>query len=148
MKFSEISRESWPELQPYLDTCIIPFTGLSGDESPVEATTALERLRDFMDLVETRYKGRVVTYPAFHYGNEDISKLLNEICHKVKDSGFKYVIIMTADTIIDESECLSCDLILSQKQLAPLYENDQSVLSSIIQNKVESLWKINRLHQM
>ncbi len=148
MKFSEISRASWPELQPYLDTCVIPFTGLTGLESPVEATVALERLRDFMDLVETRYKGRIVTYPAFHYANQEIPKLLNEICHKVKESGFKYVIIMTADTILDESQCLSCDLILSQQQLAPLYGNDQTMLSSIIQDKVENLWKINSSHQM
>ncbi|MEC0089741.1 DUF2487 family protein [Paenibacillus macquariensis] len=144
MKFSEISQASWSELQPYLDTCVIPFTGLTGLESPVEATASLERLRDFMDLVETRYKGRIVTYPAFHYQNQEIPKSLNELCHRVKESGFKYAIIMTADTILEESKVLNCDLILSQQQLAPLFENDQTVLSSIIQDKVESLWKTKR----
>jgi len=144
VKFSEISRASWSELQPYLDTCVIPFTGLTGLESPVEATASLERLRDFMDLVEIRYKGRIVTYPAFHYGNQEIAKSLNEICHRIKESGFKYAIIMTADTILEESKVLNCDLILSQQQLAPLYENDQTMLSSIIQDKVESLWKTKR----
>ena len=144
MKFSEVSQASWSELQPYLDTCVIPFTGLTGLESPVEATASLERLRDFMDLVETRYKGRIVTYPAFHYANQEISKSLNELCLRVKESGFKYAIIMTADTILEESKVLNCDLILSQQQLAPLYDNDQNVLSSIIQDKVESLWKTKR----
>ncbi|OAB32596.1 hypothetical protein PMSD_16590 [Paenibacillus macquariensis subsp. defensor] len=144
MKFSEISQASWSELQPYLDTCVIPFTGLTGLESPVEATASLERLRDFMDLVEIRYKGRIVTYPAFHYANQQITKSLNELCLRVKESGFKYAIIMTADTILEKSEVLNCDLILSQQQLAPLYENDQNVLSSIIQDKVESLWKTKR----
>lgn len=148
MKFSEISRESWPELQPYLDTCLIPYTGLTGLESPVEATVALERLRDFMDIVEMRYKGRIVTYPAFHYGIKEGYELLNEICHNIKKSGFKYVIIMTADTLIDEFQCVNCDLILSYQELARIHEIDQTMLSSCIQEKVENIWKVNRLHKM
>ena len=41
MKFSEVDEQTWPELTPF-DTCLIPFTGLSGMETP-EATVALER---------------------------------------------------------------------------------------------------------
>lgn len=47
LKFSEMTHDSWAELQLYLDTCLIPYTALTGKQSPVEATEALERLRDF-----------------------------------------------------------------------------------------------------
>ena len=143
MKFSEISPESWLELQPYFDTCLIPFTGLTGSESPIEATAALERLRDLMDLVESRYNGRMVTYPAFHYGGQANCELLNDICHKVKKSGFKYVIVMTADTYLESSQCTHSDLILSQPKLEELLVDQHLSLSSIIQEKVENLWKKN-----
>lgn len=146
MKFSEISRASWPELQPYLDTCIIPFTGLSGLESPVEVTDSLEKLRDFLDIVETRYQGRIVTYPAFHYGKQEDYKFLNEICHKVKKSGFKYAIIMT--TVSFEVSCEHCDLILSQQHMEKLHKGAENMLSSIIQEEIERLWGFNTIHQM
>ncbi|WJH37540.1 YpiF family protein [Paenibacillus sp. CC-CFT747] len=67
VKFSEIREEQWKDLQPYLDTCLLPITGLTGTESPWMTTEALEMLRDIMDLVENPYKGRLVTYPALHY---------------------------------------------------------------------------------
>ena len=144
MKFSEISRASWPELQPYLDTCIIPFTGLSGLESPVEVTDSLEKLRDFLDIVETRYQGRIVTYPAFHYGKQEYYMFLNEICHNVKKSGFKYVIIMT--TVSFGVSCEHSDLILSQQHMEKLHKGDKNMLSSIIQEEIESLWGFNTIH--
>lgn len=144
VKFSEISRTSWTELQPYLDTCIIPFTGLSGSESPVEMTDSLEKLRDFLDIVETRYKGRIVTYPAFHYGKQEDYKFLNEICHNIKKSGFKYVIIMTTVSIDEGSTYEHCDLMLSQPHMEKLQYDAQSTLSSIIQEEIESLWGYNR----
>jgi 23S rRNA (pseudouridine1915-N3)-methyltransferase len=148
VKFSEISPESWSELQPYLDTCIIPFTGLDGLESPIEATLALERLRDLMDIVENRYRGRMVTYPAFHYVGQDNYELVNEICHKIKKNGFKYVIIMTADTSLDISQCFNADLILSQPLIEVMFEDDHLSLSSIIQEMVENLWTGKLLNQM
>ena len=74
MKFSEVEEATWSELSPYFDTCLIPYTGLSGKVCPIEATEALARLRDFMDLVEIPFKGRIITYPAVQYGQgEDLS---------------------------------------------------------------------------
>ena len=67
MKFSDIDKEQWPELKPYLDTVLLPVTGLSGDEQPWEATRGLEKLRDLIDAVEIPFHGRVVIYPAYHY---------------------------------------------------------------------------------
>jgi len=98
MKFSDITEEQWDELKPYLDTCLLPVTGLGGGETPYEATERLEDLRDFMDMVEIPFKGRVVTYPACHYIAEGkaFSVMLGDWCGRLKQTGFKYVIVMTA----------------------------------------------------
>ncbi|QAY66145.1 DUF2487 family protein [Paenibacillus protaetiae] len=96
MKFSEIEESKWNELEPYLDTCLLPVTGMTGLERPYEATQELERLRDIMDLVEVPFKGRIVTYPACHYGGEEITNLVNKLCGSLKTAGFKFVIVITA----------------------------------------------------
>lgn len=64
MKFSDIEEQTWDELRPYLDTAVLPVTGLNGGETPWEATRELEYLRDALDLIEIPFKGRIVTYPA------------------------------------------------------------------------------------
>lgn len=100
MKFSEIEAEQWEELRPYLDTCLLPVTGMTGAESPLEATQCLEDLRDIMDLIEVPYRGRVVTYPALHYmsGPEHFQQALSSYCSRLKQQGFKYIILITAKT--------------------------------------------------
>ncbi|MGG2200489.1 MULTISPECIES: DUF2487 family protein [Paenibacillus] len=101
MKFSEIESGNWSELQPYLDTCVLPVTGLDGSESPWEAAAALEDLRDVLDLIEIPFKGRIVTYPAMHYigtGQAAASarKLIEDVCARLKDAGFRYVVLVSA----------------------------------------------------
>jgi len=97
MKFSEIEREQWDELHPYLDTCLLPITGLTGAESPAEATEALERLRDVLDTIEVPFKGRVVTYPALHYTYEFGRQQIEAVCGRLKrEAGFRYVILAAA----------------------------------------------------
>lgn len=97
MKFSDIAQGQWPELQPYLDTCLLPVTGLDGIEQPAEATQALEDLRDVMDGIEIPFKGRVVTYPACHYtGEAEGHALVERLCASLKRAGFRYVIIVSA----------------------------------------------------
>ena len=93
MKFSEFDGERWGELQPYFDTCVLPVTGLSGSESPAEATAALERLRDLLELVEIPYKGRTVTYPAMHYTADD-PEAVERTVGKLREAGFKYAIVV------------------------------------------------------
>lgn len=99
MKFSEIEREKWKELSPYLDTVLLPLSGLTGREEPWEATEALERLRDALDPLERAYKGRVVTYPALHYAvsNEALVEVADELCDRLFASGFQYCIVVTGD---------------------------------------------------
>lgn len=99
MKFSEIEREQWKELAPYLDTVLLPVSGLTGGEEPWEAVSALERLRDALDPLETAYRGRVVTYPALHYVNSDdeLVKWTDELCDRLFAVGFQFCIVVTGD---------------------------------------------------
>lgn len=138
MKFSEVDERTWPELMPFYDTCLIPYTGLTGLETPWETTAALERLRDFMDLAEIPFKGRLVTYPAIQYGKNDDVKLINEVCHNVKSIGFKYVIVMTADRVLTKEQVPESTLVLSQRSLEG---NEGSSLPAMISNRISEMWQ-------
>jgi 23S rRNA (pseudouridine1915-N3)-methyltransferase len=138
MKFSDFEMDNWEENRNFFDTCLIPFTGLSGLESPPETVQALERLRDFMDLVEKPFKGRVVTYPAIQYAGEHYVGLINEVCQKVKSSGFQYAIVLTADIALLGSEIFESDLVLS----LPIIEASQKgIINSFISRGIQEMWQ-------
>ncbi len=139
LKFSEMTQDSWAELQLYLDTCLIPYTALSGEQSPVEVTEALERLRDFLDLVEIPFKGRIMTYPAFHYANPELSMTLNSLSAQLKSSGFKYVVIMSSDGHLDGVEIPSADLVLSRSLLT--HTVGEEGIARFVGEKIRELWK-------
>jgi 23S rRNA (pseudouridine1915-N3)-methyltransferase len=116
LKFSEIDMAKWTELQPYLDTCLLPVTGMTGREAPWQATEALERLRDAMDGLERRYVGRIVTYPAFHYISKNgFAESLSAVCVNLKKTaGFRFVVLITADpTVALSSIPEGADLLLN-----------------------------------
>lgn len=96
MKFNEISEQDWRDLKPYLDTCLLPVTGLTGLEDPAKVTMTLEQLRDALETIEIPYKGRVVTYPALHYITEmNVKEQLEVVSHHLKRMGFRYVIVLS-----------------------------------------------------
>lgn len=135
MKFSEIEQEQWDELKPFLDTCLLPITGMTGAESPLEATKCLEDLRDIMDLIEGPYHGRVVTYPALHY-MDDLKRStedINSFCKKLKNQGFKYVILITAKSHF-ELQIDHADLWISPKEDGALPSSQE------IQTQILKLW--------
>ncbi|MFD0958837.1 DUF2487 family protein [Paenibacillus chungangensis] len=113
MKFSEIEDDKWKELAPYLDTCLLPVTGMSGLESPPKATACLEQLRDMMDMVEIPFRGRVVTYPACHYWADGLNfdEMLAKWCEALRSIGFTYIIVATANATL-ELTCDAADLVL------------------------------------
>lgn len=133
MKFSEIKKEEWPALKPYLDTCLLPITGLSAGVSPVEATEELEKLRDVLDLIERPYRGRTVTYPAWHFviDHAKTAEQLRELVQELRSaSGFKFVILVTlTEELGDQSELLGADLIITPSN------------ADEIPQMIESLWK-------
>jgi hypothetical protein len=139
MKFSEIQQNDWEELKPYLDTCLLPLTGIPGEEPPWKVTESLEKLRDLMDFVEIPYKGRIVTYPALQYKIEEdqMVVVVDSLCHKLKASQFKYVIIITADDSIAKLEFKANDLLISPFMLM----EDVSATQAKIDFEIQRLWK-------
>ncbi len=133
MKFSEIERERWPELQPYMDTCLLPVTGFSGKESPWQAAEALKKLRDLLDAAEIPFKGRIISYPAVQYRSGHDLAELDELCRKVKSGGFRYVI--AASAAVDLSGLAEADLALGP--------DDSGALPgpSDISLRIRELWK-------
>jgi 23S rRNA (pseudouridine1915-N3)-methyltransferase len=131
LKFQEITSEQWPSLQPYLDTCVIPYAALSGEEQPPQVVAKLARLRDLLDWVEIPFKGRVVTYPAIQYelfaNQQDCLRLLVQ---KIKQSGFRYVVIVSVNSEISP-EMSSSDLVIH-----PEYGTKEQVQQALI-----SCWK-------
>ncbi|MBO9596252.1 MAG: DUF2487 family protein [Cohnella sp.] len=97
MKFNEISEESWAELQPFLDTCLLPVSGLTGSEAPWEATERMLRTGDWLSPLEKAFHGRTVTMPAYHYDRAggSGSEGLNELVSRLKRSGFRYVVVVS-----------------------------------------------------
>ncbi|MBD7968063.1 DUF2487 family protein [Paenibacillus gallinarum] len=146
MKFSEITSEDWVDLQPYLDTCLLPYTALTGQESPYETVSVLERLRDFLDYVEIPFKGRIVTYPAVHYSQASQLQQLNELCSHLKAGGFKYVIVMTADEALVQAELPEADLVLSLSALSSRKDKDElshvnvNEFKKDIQSQIYQMW--------
>lgn len=141
LKFSDIEKSSWAGLKPYLDTCLLPVTGLTGFEQPWEATQELEYLRDVMDCVEVPYKGRVVTYPAFHYfGGPAVAEAVNEVCAKLKGAGFRYVIVISGHPSVGAAEFRHADLLLCPES------EDGKVQSSPefrdrVNREVQAMWQ-------
>lgn len=135
MKFSEISSTQWDELQPYLDTCLFPVTGMDGTETPPEATMALERLRDLMDLIEIPFKGRVVTYPACHYAGEgdELAASLRKWMASLRKTGFRYIIIVTTNTGIQLTHC-GADAVITSLPGGELPSREE------VSNVIRSLW--------
>ncbi|URN94104.1 MAG: YpiF family protein [Candidatus Pristimantibacillus lignocellulolyticus] len=138
MKFSEIEQEQWEELKPYLDTCLLPITGLDGSETPVETTIALENLRDIMDLVELPFKGRVVTYPACHYisHNPSAHSQISAFCSALKAQGFKYIILITAK-LHTEFQINEADLWITPT------ENGENPSAEQVNLQIRELWRHN-----
>jgi hypothetical protein len=143
MKFNEIEEKEWVELQPYLDTCLLPVTGMSGREQPWEATRELEKLRDALDAFELPYRGRVVTYPALHYTEDygKIEEILDNLGKALKETGFRFVVIVTASERIGSMVIPSADL-MACIHLEP---GDESVKEQQkrLGFRLEELWNVS-----
>jgi len=140
MKFSDIQSKDWEQWKPYLDTCLLPLTGLNGGEQPWEATDRLEQLRDLLDCLEKPFHGRIVTYPAFHYAaGASGREALGACCAKLKESGFKYVIVATTCSDIAKWHIAEADLFIV-KDAAEIRGNAAETKQEISQ-LVQRLWQ-------
>ncbi|OCT12682.1 hypothetical protein A8709_33285 [Paenibacillus pectinilyticus] len=139
MKFNEIVAQDWPELKPYLDTCLLPVTGLRGSEDPMIVTSVLEQLRDVMEVIEIPYKGRVVTYPALHYiTGADVSELVEDIVQRLKKSGFRYIIVLTLHTEAIAWKSPGTDLLIVVDKDQWIVQSD--AIKTGISKQVQQLW--------
>jgi hypothetical protein len=139
MKFSEIMQNDWEELKPYLDTCLLPITGLSGLEQPWEAGDRLEALRDAMDLIEIPYRGRIVTMPAVQYmPGQAYAALLEDLCVNLRASGFRHIIAITAAAEASGMLPAAADLQLyvDPESLAAAFED----VKASIDAQIQALW--------
>lgn len=141
MKFSEIEQERWAELRPYLDTALLPLSGLTGKEAPYEATAALERLRDALDPLENAYRGRVVTYPALHYAANDeaLAALADELCVRLKESGFRYCVVVTGDARLFELRVPNASAVLGPRP--ETNDAPSELYRSRAKRTIEELWR-------
>jgi 23S rRNA (pseudouridine1915-N3)-methyltransferase len=140
MKFSDISKEEWDGLQPYLDTCLLPVTGLTGKEQPWQVTEALEKLRDALELIEIPYKGRVVTYPALHYvEGMDIADQMNSLSLRLKKAGFVYVIVLTIEPSSQHWVKETVDEIFFVDMQK--WQDQHREMKAAISGKLQQLWR-------
>lgn len=97
MKFSELDEAGWPELQPYLDTCLLPVSGLEGDEAPWEMADRAGGAGAWLQPLEQAFRGRTVTLPAYHYygGSPEDADKLRAVCGKCRIAGYKYVVLVS-----------------------------------------------------
>ncbi|MEK3716061.1 DUF2487 family protein [Paenibacillus sp. FSL R7-0333] len=138
MKFSDFDSRAWETDGQYYDTCIIPYSGLQGTETPPETVKLLERQRDFLELAEQPYKGRVVTYPAVQYAGPGMTALLNELCRKVKSSGFQYAVVMSANEGLRREEVFESDLLLCLSEIAA---DSRTSVSVYVRSEIQALWE-------
>jgi len=140
MKFSDIQAKDWEQWKPYLDTCLMPLTGLAGDEQPWEATEKLEALRDVLDCLEKPFHGRVVTYPALHYVPEaNGAEALGDLCKRLKAGGFTNVVLVATKPEYGTWNIEEADLTVAIDP-AELRENLESIRQQIHQS-VQALWQ-------
>ncbi|WP_379129249.1 DUF2487 family protein [Paenibacillus sp. sgz500958] len=138
MKFSDFDAAAWEENKHFYDTCLLPYTGLTGTESPPEAVGALERLRDFMEIFENLFRGRVVSYPVVQYAGGNSLEQINELCRIVKSTYFRYVVVVSADIVISEDEIPLSDVIFSRSLLESMTPFQTK---KFINEKIQELWQ-------
>ncbi|MCY9657212.1 DUF2487 family protein [Paenibacillus chondroitinus] len=140
MKFNEISAQEWYDLKPYLDTCLLPVTGLTGFEDPAQVTLALEQLRDALETIEIPYKGRVVTYPALHYMTAvSMRDQLEALSLHLKRMGFRYVIVLTIHTEAASWKADQTDLLIAVDM--EQWESKAEQIKASISKQVQHLWQ-------
>ncbi|MCC3376506.1 DUF2487 family protein [Cohnella sp. REN36] len=137
MKFSELDEASWPDLQPFLDTALLPVSGLTALDSPPEAAEKIGRTGDWLSPLEEAFRGRTVTLPASHYDGDPAAGAarLEGLCAAIKRQGYRYVIVVAGGGGWSEAALPSADLIVQPS------EPDEQPEPERIRQAVTTLWK-------
>lgn len=135
MKFSELGENDWAELAPYLDTALLPVTGLLGEETPPEAAALVGAVGDWLAPIESAFRGRTVTYPANHYIGPGDEQALNALCARVRSGGFRHIVVISGRFGWDEGQLPEADLLA-----APRTESDAPDTESL-RRQIADMWK-------
>ena len=138
MKFSELSDEQWADLQLYLDTCLLPVTGLTGRETPPEATRKAADAGAWLAPLETAFRGRTVTMPAYHYvdaANEEELSRLDSYCAEIKRTGYRYLIVVTGSAELAAARLPAADLVAGPGPLGSEPEAES------VRRAITSMWR-------
>lgn len=138
MKFSELNDEQWADLQLYLDTCLLPVTGLTGRETPPEATRKVADAGDWLAPLETAFRGRTVTMPAYHYvdaANEEEISSLDKYCAGLKRTGYRFLIVVTGLEGLAAARLPAADLVIGPGPLGNEPEPEA------IRRAITSMWR-------
>ncbi len=114
MKFTDFNQSIWNETSAYYDTCVIPYSGLTGNETPPRVVQLLSGLKERLEWIEVPFKGRVITYPALQYCFEGFSEFTNYLINNLRSVGFKFVILVVAPSVIIKQEC-AFDLVIDDR---------------------------------
>lgn len=137
MKFSEFSSDQWYDLLPYLDTCLIPVSGLIGGEPPHEATERIAETGDWLQPLEKAFQGRTVTMPAYHYIDVAESaevERIDAICSRMKQLGFKYIVVVSGRADWAKAPA-GADLLLKPDETGKEPDTDK------LRQAITELWK-------
>jgi 23S rRNA (pseudouridine1915-N3)-methyltransferase len=115
MKFSELNETQWVELAPYLDTCILPISGVDGTETPTEMVNKLSTLQKLIDEIEKDFRGRIVIFPAFHYSNEGYAAQLINLISNIKNNHFAKVVCISSELESEKLVEFGADIVFSIK---------------------------------
>lgn len=133
MKFSELNEQQWEELGMYLDTCVLPITGLTGLENPVHCVEKLSDLQTLIDSVEKNFRGRVVIYPAYHYISKESTHSVASVISKLKSTGYKHVVVLSTNLDTETMNEFGADLCIASLGIADFEQ--------LIKEHILYLWK-------
>jgi hypothetical protein len=91
--------ETYIQEKEYIDTVVIPVLPIMFGPKMRHAAEQGEYIDLLSQQLERQFKGRMLFLPAFTYVDEleDASKLLQKWVIQLKESGFTYIFLLTAD---------------------------------------------------
>lgn len=139
MKFSEFDATTWPALTPYLDTCLLPISGLDGSETPDVMTDKAAAAGAWLSPVERMFNGRIVTLPALHYydGSKMMREQLNRLCASIRRTGFRYVVVVSGTPgLLDAAAETEANLIVQPS------DPEDRPESEMLRKAIVDMWRI------
>ena len=140
MKYVDFNERQWLELKLCFDTCVVPYIGFIGTETPLQMKDKWKKMYSALDVLERAFTGRIVIYPAIQYAYSAQKLFIENLCERLQSCHFTYVIIV----YLDENEwCPNTNnkttLHVTLKRNQDIEQ--QSIYSQYICHQIQQLWK-------